>query len=356
MKTKKFLSLALSLLMLTGIFSLTSFAKEPLPLEAGLEELCEQFVYGQGPETDGYAIDYRYFSPVKENDSTKYPLVVWLHGMGDGAYDGKQVTEQEAALWSSAEFQSRFKGSEGAFIIAPRSLEEKELYWDDCLIYPLRAALDDFIAQNKDNIDVSRIYVGGYSMGGKMTLKMAVAYPEFFAAAFPICPAWVPDEAATAKLSDMPVWLTSGKLDPLVGYHRMVLPTWRNILSQSNVPDLCRLSSQSITARPNGIAIASTHFSWIAVNNDMFSNKNGDYPFMKTVDGGGEKVTLTYPDGMISWLSGFTGDYDGTPATDSGNSEATNPSAHLSFLEVLKFWINKFIGTVKGMFQVAVGG
>ncbi len=348
---KKLLSLTLSLLMLTIICSLTSFAKESLPLSAGLDALCEQFIPGQGPETDGNAIDYRYFSPVKENDSTKYPLVVWLHGMGDGEYDGKQVTEQEVSLWSSAEYQSRFKETGGAFIIAPRSPEEKELYWDDCLIYPLRAALDDFIAQNKNNIDVSRIYVGGYSMGGKMTLKMAVAYPEFFAAAFPVCPAWVPDEAATEKLRDMPVWLTSGKLDPLVGYHRMVLPTWRNILSQTNVPDLCRLSSQSITARPNGIAIASAHFSWIAVNNDMFSYKNGDYPFMKTVDGTGAEVTLTYPDGMISWLSSFRSNYDGASATDSGNAEASNESAHLTFLEALKVWLNELLENISGMFR-----
>lgn len=351
MKLKKLLSLTLSLLILTGICSAFAFAEEALPLSAGHDKLCEQFVYGQGPEIDGNAIEYRYFSPVKENDTAKYPLVVWLHGMGDGEYDGKQVTEQEISLWSSAEYQSRFKESGGAFIIAPRSLEEKELYWDDCLIYPLRAALDDFIDKNRESIDVSRIYVGGYSMGGKMTLKMAVAYPEFFAAAFPICPAWVPDEAATAKLKDMPVWLTSGKLDPLVGYHRMVLPTWRNILSQTNVPELCRFSSQSITAKPNGIAIASAHFSWIAVNNDMFSHKNGDYPFMKTVDGMGAKVTLTYPDGMISWISSFKSSYDGTPATDSGNTEATNESAHLSFLEAFRVWLTELFGKFSELFR-----
>ncbi|MBQ7118038.1 MAG: hypothetical protein IJN88_07490 [Clostridia bacterium] len=351
MKTRKFLALVLSLLMLTGICSLASSAQEPLALSAGLDSLNGQFLPGQGPETEGHAIDYRYFSPVKENDSTKYPLVVWLHGMGDGASEGRQVTAQEIALWSSAEYQSRFRETGGAFIIAPRSLEEYELYWDDCLIYPLRAALDSFIAQHRDNIDISRIYVGGYSMGGKMTLKMAVAYPEFFAAAFPICPAWVPDEAAASHLKDMPLWLTSGKLDPLVGYHRMVLPTWRNILSQTNIPELCRLSSQSVTARPNGLPIASAHFSWIAVNNDMFSNKNGDYPFMKTVDGEGNDITLTYPEGMISWLSSFSSDYDGAPATDSGNAEATNPSAHLTFFEAFKVWLNELFGMIFGMFK-----
>lgn len=351
MKAKKFLSLAMTVLMLTGILSTVSFAKEPLALEAGLDELCEQFEKGKSPEADGYSIDYRYFSPVKEDDTTKYPLVVWLHGMGDGEYEGKQLTEQEIALWSSAEYQSRFKNSGGAFIIAPRSVEEEELYWDDCLIYPLRAALDDFIEQHRENIDVSRIYVGGYSMGGKMTLKMAVAYPEFFAAAFPICPAWAPDKEAAARLKDMPLWLTSGKTDPLVSYSCLVMPTWRNILSQSNVPDLCRLSSLSVTADEKGIPFLSAHFSWIAVNHDMFSHKNGDYPFMTTVNGNGEELTLTYPDGMISWLSSFSGSYDGTPADDSGNPEATNPSAHISFFEAIKLWLCELLEMIKGMFK-----
>ena len=36
MKTRKFLALVLSLLMLTGICSLISLAQEPLPLSAGL--------------------------------------------------------------------------------------------------------------------------------------------------------------------------------------------------------------------------------------------------------------------------------------------------------------------------------
>ncbi len=352
MKARKFLSFALSVLMLTGICSLLSFAKEDtaLPLSAGIEELRTQFLKGKGPETDGFSIEYRYYSPVGENDTTKYPLVIWLHGMGDGEYEGKQIERNNMALWASAEYQSRFKESEGAFIMAPRSVEEQELYWTDNLIYPLRAAIDGFIAENKDNIDISRIYVGGYSMGGKMTLKMAVAYPDFFAAAFPICPAWAPDTEATTLLKDMPVWLTSGKMDPLVSYPCLAQPTWRNIVSQSSIPASCRFSSLAVTAYANGLPTSSAHHSWFAVNNDMFSNRNGDYPFMSTVDGSGKKVTLTYPEGMISWLSGFTSDYDGTPATDSGNAEATNPSAHITFFEAIKVWFTEFFEMIKSFF------
>lgn len=320
---KKFLSIFLVFVLLftlcTPAFACTTGNET---YDDNLEDLQTQFLYGEGPETDGYTIDYRYFSPVKDGDTTKYPLVIWLHGMGDGAEEGKQVKASDIAFWTSPDFQSRFKGSEGAFIFAPRSLEEDNIYWSDDLIFPLRVAIDDFIKENKDNIDLSRIYIGGYSMGGKMTLKMAVAYPELFAAIFPICPAWTPSTDALNLIADIPVWITSGKLDPLVNYFFSVTPLWKSITETNNSPADCRFSSLTFVKYPSGNPTSSSHHSWFAVNYDMFSSDNGDYPYMKTVDGNGNKVTLTFPDGMISWLSGYTSNYDGSVATDGGNEEA----------------------------------
>ena len=85
MKLKKTLSVILALIIVFSVVSITASAKKVLVIP-------ECFEKGIGPETNGYSIDYRYFSPVKEKDSTKYPLVIWLHGMGDGEYEGKQVT------------------------------------------------------------------------------------------------------------------------------------------------------------------------------------------------------------------------------------------------------------------------
>lgn len=337
---KKYLSIILSFIMVLCSLSLPAFACSiEDAYDDNLPELQKQFVYGEGPETDGFTIDYRYFSPVEDGDNTKYPLVIWLHGMGDGAEEGLQVTKSDIAFWTSEEFQNRFKGSNGAFIFAPRSLEEQEIYWSDSLIYPLRATIDDFIAKNKDNIDLSRIYIGGYSMGGKMTLKMAVAYPELFAAIFPICPAWTPSTEALEIIADIPVWLTSGKLDPLVNYFFSVKPLWENIIASHNTPADCRFSSLTFVKYPSGNATSSSHHSWFAVNHDMFSSKNGNYPFMNTVDGLGNKVTLTYPDGMISWLSSYTSDYDGSIANSSGNTEA-HQSGEGPFAVILSLFDN----------------
>ncbi len=316
-------------------------------LENGLDPLKAQFVFGEGPEESGYSVDYRYFSPVKENDTTKYPLVVWLHGMGDGASDGVQVQNSGIAYWVSDEFQNRFQPAGGAFILAARSREEDGFYWDDEMIAPLRAAIDDFIAQHGENIDLTRIYIGGYSMGGKMTLKMAISYPEMFAAAFPICPAWSPDEGLISHLSIMPIWLTSSTLDPLVNYYLSVSPTWDKITATSNVLAECRFSTITKVCYPDGTATSSAHHTWFAVNYDMFSIENGAYPNMTTIDGLGNEVDLTYPDGMISWLCRQTSEYDGTVIEGTGNitpeDETDNMFAFNDIFELLTLLFNALL-------------
>ena len=144
MKLKKIMCLLLCLVMTMSAFSFCTYAKSEKATE-----LNELFKFGQGPETDGYAIDYRYYSPVKKKDTKKYPLVIWLHGMMNGKSEGEQLNFSEISLWASKDYQKRFKGTKGAFIMVPRSLEEEGIYWSDELIYPLRRAIDKFIAKYK---------------------------------------------------------------------------------------------------------------------------------------------------------------------------------------------------------------
>lgn len=332
---KKLISVILALMISVLLLAPAS----AVSINEGTDALSAQFVYGEGPVADGENIDYRYFSPVKENDTAKYPLVIWLHGMGDGSKEGRPVTASNMSYWSSEEFQARFTNG-GAFIIAARSREEKGYCWSNNMIEPLKAAIDDFIAKNKDNIDLSRIYVGGYSMGGKMTLKMAIAYPEMFAAAFPICPAWSPDMNTLEIIADMPVWITSGKTDPLVNYFFNVSVTWENLCTITNVPEDIRFSTLKKVCYETGKKTSSAHHAWYAVNHDMFASDGGDYPYMTTVDGTGAEVTLAFPEGMISWLCAHTSDYDGAPTSDKGNLEniknTDNLTANIDFVRFFR--------------------
>ena len=68
-------------------------------------------------------------------------------------------------------------------------------------------------------IDATRLYIGGCSNGGYMTINMLVSYPGVFAAAYPVCEPYANDWLTGEKLAalaDTPIWLTAAKSDTIV--------------------------------------------------------------------------------------------------------------------------------------------
>lgn len=329
---KKLLSVLLSVILALCVIT-PAFASDYID-----EDLNSRFYYGHGPETNGYTIDYMAFSPVKKNDSTKYPLVIWLHGMGDGEYPGYQLERSSISSWASYDMQRRFKDTKGAYILCARSLEEDGLFWTDELILPLKAAIDSFIKANKSHIDLSRIYVGGYSMGGKMTIKMASMYPEFFAAAFPLCPALPANDNTVSKLADMPVWIAASRYDVIAGYNTFTAAIWEKLVSVTNRPEDCRISIFGRVCYADGKYTPSNHHVWYPANNDFFTYENGDYYNMKTYDTEGNEIKLEYPNGLISWMSSYRSNYRGQDLepTDSFSTEKEGLLDTFSFSMLLR--------------------
>ena len=105
---KKFLSVILALVIALSC-CIFAVAEDSAP---NIEALKARFVAGEGPVADGYSIDYMSYSPVGENDSTKYPLVVLLHGMTEGAEPGAQIERSNFPLWASDEMQSLSRAPE----------------------------------------------------------------------------------------------------------------------------------------------------------------------------------------------------------------------------------------------------
>ena len=333
---KKIISMLLALIFIVSI----PMSVSAVSLSNGTAALKNQFIFGEGPKADGYSVDYRYFSPVNNGGYGKYPLVIWLHGLNNGKYDGNQVTD--LINWSSEEFQKRFTPVGGAFILAPRAREELGMSWNDKEMLPaLKAAIDSFIEKNKSSIDLNRIYIGGFSMGGMMALEVLTQYPEMFAAAFPYCPATYITKSMAKKFKDVPVWITSCSQDPTVDYDFLILNTWENITKTSSVRSDCRLSTLTKACYPDGSAASSNHYAWFSVRYDMFSQSGGSYPYMSTVDGNGKKVTLTHPNGMISWLSAQRSDYG------AGEDDSESGSFFDEIREFIRNKFNKFVSAVK---------
>ena len=308
---KKCLALILCVALTLGVAPLVR-AADP----GAIPDLAAQFKDGVGPQVDGLAVDYVYYEPTVPSGG-KLPLVIYFHGAGQGAQPRAQIAENNFPLWASDELQARFSGG-GAYLLVPRSHEENGEFWSDEYIPAVKAMIDDFIARHADTVDISRIYVGGFSMGGKMTLKMISSYPAMFAAAFPACPAYQPSAEQVAAFADVPVWLIVSRFDVIAGYYTFSEEIWQNVCAATRVPADCRLSLFGIVCFPDGKKTQSNHHVWFAVANDLFTYDEGAYPNMKTVNAAGEELTLESPDGLIGWLCGHTSAYRGEALSSTG--------------------------------------
>lgn len=183
-----------------------------------------------------------YGTQAMKDDGKKNPLVIWLHGAGEGGTDpsinilGNQVTNLAKPLIQNYFIEE--DGIQGAYVLAPQTptawmdkdgsgeygTEEASQYY----VAALKALIDEYIEANGD-IDMNRIYIGGCSNGGFMTVNMIINYSDFFAAAYPICEAydakWLTDEAVES-IKDLPIWFTHSANDNTVSIYNKESAGW----------------------------------------------------------------------------------------------------------------------------------
>lgn len=183
-------------------------------------------------------IRFGYYVPQRLDG--KKALIVFLHGAGEGGQDLPIAwTGNKVTCFTEPEVQDLFGG---AFVLVPQC----DTMWlnDGSGVYgdsgksmyteALKAAIDEFIDRFQAVIDVDRVYVGGDSNGGFMTMRMLMSYPDFFAAGFPICEAMI-DKQVTEEdiqhLKEIPIWFTHAKNDPIVVPDKYVVPTYERIMA-----------------------------------------------------------------------------------------------------------------------------
>ena len=246
------------------------------------------FVQGRlsNPEVDAFSyrisgsgMKYRLYSPTQGGGSRgsgrgKRPLVVWLHGGGEGAllpdnyYDNETTLRANRGALGFATPQAQRIFS-GAYVVAPQSTS----YWleDGSRFAPLiREIIGDLVRRYP--IDRERVYVVGCSNGGYMSLKMTTVYPDLVAASVPICGVVAPLEEggptlitdAELKQINTPTWLVASRDDTTVP------PEANTVHAHDLIPgSLMTLYDHVIW---NGYQF-NGHWSWIYVaRNDPISN------------------------------------------------------------------------------------
>jgi predicted peptidase len=184
-------------------------------------------------------ITLRYASFEPENTRGKKPLIIWLHGGGEGGADPSLVLlANRATNYAAPEIQRIFGG---AYVLAPQS----PTFWmqnadgdytvgevDDIYHESLMALFKHYI-QNHPQIDTDRIYVGGCSNGGYMSQKLLLENPDYFAAAFPSALAYFAEflsEEDLRILADQSIWYIHAKDDPITEASKTVIPTYQRLL------------------------------------------------------------------------------------------------------------------------------
>lgn len=349
MKIKKLVSLTLALIMLFSLSAVSVSAsgrKAALPVSSGIKALRDEFEIDTAPKAGSHALDYAYYSPVGKNDNGKYPLVIFLHGIGHADYKGAQLDDSDFPYWASAELQSRFSEG-GAFILLPRAPEDKLVYWSKSLIESLRAVIDDMIEKHGENIDTSKIFIGGSSAGGEMTWDMIIAFPEYFAGAFPIASTGTVSAADVKECSSVAIWMIASKKDPVVSYVATTTPLWNNVIKYNDNPASCRLSSFSDVKEPGGSGASDNHHMAKVVTYDFHMLNGETYPDVTHENGLGEKINLASPEGIISWMNGVCSDYSGNAGDGSGN---TNVSFMTNFFDAIRNFFLKIVNLFQRLF------
>lgn len=157
------------------------------------------FLKKQFTAQNGYKLNYRILYPLNYSPDKQYPIILFLHGAGEKGSDNESQLLHGGDMFSSYENQSNYP----AIIIAPQCPEgetwapylhpsqnngKREFPYSAPATKAMKAVkemLDCYI--DKGIVDTKRIYITGLSMGGMGTFDAVCRYPNFFAAASPIC-------------------------------------------------------------------------------------------------------------------------------------------------------------------------
>ena len=178
-------------------------------------------------EETGVEVPYAVFLPSQYNDAREWPLIVALHGLGR-PYDWMMGYE------SFIDFAER----DGYIVVSPLGYHPRGWYGSRGYGNPAgsgrgggQSALPDNlgelseqdvmnvleIARDGYNIDESRIYLWGHSMGGAGTYHLAARYPDVWAGLAVAAPAPLRDNIdQLAAFAEVPVLVLHGDEDSTV--------------------------------------------------------------------------------------------------------------------------------------------
>lgn len=147
-------------------------------------------------QTEKLTLHYVAYEPKHLKSGESFPLLIWLHGQGEGGVDTDiTLLGNEVVALARPEIQSHFSinDQKGLYVLAVQT----PTYWmdegdgnngagagDSCYTEILMDIIKNYVASTPA-VDTNRIYLAGCSNGGYMTINLAISNPGYFAALVP---------------------------------------------------------------------------------------------------------------------------------------------------------------------------
>lgn len=156
----------------------------------------------QDPKT-GITLKYNLYIPQNYDKNKPYPLVLFIHDAGTVSDDPRITLMQGlgAVVWATPEEQAKHK----SFVLAPQYAsptvndQSEATQKLDVTVDLINALTGQY------NIDKSRIYTTGQSMGCMSSIALMIKYPDLFAAALLVAGQW--DATKVAPLAQDKLWI-----------------------------------------------------------------------------------------------------------------------------------------------------
>ena len=237
-----------------------------------------------------------------KGDGVANPLVIWLHGGGEGGVDVSiTLLGNEVVSLIRPQIQSHFTtegGAGGAYVLSVQcptmwmGTSKGFGHGDYPSLYAdvLKSCIDEFVDQHPD-VDRNRIYVGGCSNGGYMTMHMLIRNPRYFAAAFPTCEAYMDQYISDSEikaLAEENIWFVQSYDDTPVDAKTHCIPTFQRMV-KAGAKNVWMSMFETVEGIDNPGQKLFGHFSWCYLFNDVvtMSQVQGEGEVVPTNNGGG---------------------------------------------------------------------
>ncbi|GJM63138.1 alpha/beta hydrolase-fold protein [Persicobacter diffluens] len=183
----------------------------------------KQVYYAQGD-----SLLYQILLPNDFQEGKKYPLILFLHGAGERGDDNEKQLKLGGSLFESDSVQQDYPAiivfpqcPEGTMWTARQKQKDRKGDWRFNFPVPehppkpsemVNALVDSL--RSGTQVDPSRVYIMGISMGGIGTLEFLHRWPEKYAAAAVICGGHNPQ--LTGNYHQVPIWFFHGGKDDVV--------------------------------------------------------------------------------------------------------------------------------------------